>query len=163
MLLEDTVVTMTPIRNNKKSYEELITIKDYYDRYEYLRLPGKVGEETFGALRHLNQSLYTSKEWRDFRNWIISRDLGHDMAMEDTDFEIPGIIVVHHINPLTIEDIEYRSDSIFDPNNAVCVAELTHKAIHYGDISLIKRDPIERFPGDTCPWFFAKKNKDWRL
>ena len=139
----------------RKSYSELITIPDYKDRYLYLQLNSKIGVETFGHDRYLNQILYTSSEWRRFRNQIILRDNGHDMAMPDLDYEISGWIIVHHINPITIEDVLNRNPYVFDPDNVVCVSDMTHKAIHYGDISLLmllRPEWSERRPNDTIPW-----------
>lgn len=151
--LEDTVGRKMSMN---KTYSELIKLNTFKERYDYLKLDGVVGKETFGAQRYLNQALYTSKEWRDFRRHIIIRDKGCDLAMLDEDYEIQGLIIVHHLNPITLEDLENRSDCIFDPENVVCVAYNTHEAIHYGDYSLIIRDPVERKPGDTCPWYNAK-------
>jgi hypothetical protein len=135
----------------KRSYKELLRLPTFKERYEYLRLQGKVGKETFGFDRYMNQALYTSSEWKRFRNQIIIRDNGCDLA--DPDRPIKGDrIIIHHINPLTIEDLEKRSDLIFDPNNVVCTSYNTHQAIHFSDESLLPLDPIERRPGDTCPW-----------
>lgn len=133
-----------------RSYSELISIEGYLERYEYLKLSGRIGEETFGSDRYLNQMLYRSKEWRSFRRDIIIRDRGCDLA--DPDYEIQGPIVIHHINPITIEDILNRDAEIFDPENVVCVSMNTHNAIHYGDSSLLDLGPVIRLPGDTCPW-----------
>lgn len=135
---------------NRKSYRELLRLPTFQERYEYLRIGGKVGKDTFGWSRYLNQFLYTSKEWRRFRNSILVRDGGFDLAFPGR--SILSAITVHHINPLTPEDVENRSDWIFDPDNVVCVSDKTHKAIHYGDESGLPADPIVRRPGDTCPW-----------
>lgn len=134
-----------------KSYKELLNIKDFEDRYKYLRIGGVVGDETFGFSRYLNQVLYTSPEWRRFRRDILVRDSGRDLAMEGYDIYGGGIIV-HHLNPLTLEDVEQRRFCIFDPDNVVCVSPDTHRAIHYGDESLLPKNPLVRRPGDTCPW-----------
>lgn len=133
----------------KKSYNEMIRYQGFLDRFNYLKLHGVVGEETFGSHRYLNQQFYTSKVWRQFRNQIIARDMGCDLA--DPDRPIDDI-VIHHINPITIEDILSGSDSVLDPNNAVCVSKMTHKALHYGDSNLLVLDQPERSPNDTCPW-----------
>ena len=133
-----------------KSYKELIQLKTFDERYEYLRIGGTVGEATFGGERYLNQILYTSHEWRTFRRDIIVRDLGMDMAMEG--YEIHGLIIIHHINPIDVEDVINRNPCIFDPDNVVCVSDRTHKAIHYGDIGLLPSQPIIRRPNDHCPW-----------
>lgn len=132
------------------SYKEVILIPSFKDRYEYLRLGGKVGESTFGFDRYLNQLLYHDLEWKSFRRKIIMRDNGCDMAHPD--FEIGGRIIVHHINPLTQEDVVDRNPIIFDPDNVICVSHYTHEAIHYGDSELLPKEPIERKPGDTCLW-----------
>lgn len=134
----------------KKSYTKLMQLPTFEERFEYLKVSGLVGADTFGHDRYINQVLYTSREWRSFRNKIIARDNGCDLGMSDR--EIQGPVTVHHINPITLEDIENRSPSIFDPDNVICVSDATHKAIHYGDINNLVRDPIERRPNDTCPW-----------
>lgn len=109
-----------------------------------------VGSETFGYDRYLNQALYTSDEWRRFRRDIIVRDNGCDLGLEG--FDIKSRLIVHHINPITLEQIEDRDSTIFDPNNVICVSHNTHEAIHYGDESLLPQDPIVRFSGDTKLW-----------
>lgn len=135
----------------RKSYSEVIRIPSFVDRYRYLRLFGNVGNDTFGWDRYLNQVLYHSKEWRYFRNKVIIRDNGCDLAHPDRSI-IGEKIIIHHINPLTVEDLESHSPVIFDMNNVICVTDDTHKAIHYGDENLLPRDPIIRRPNDTCPW-----------
>jgi hypothetical protein len=110
-----------------------------------------VGQSTFGSDRYLNQALYTSPEWKSFRNRIIIRDNGCDLGIEGRDV-LGDRIIIHHINPLTVEDVENRNPVIFDPDNVVCVSHNTHQAIHYGDQSLLQKDPVERTPNDTCPW-----------
>lgn len=133
-----------------KTYSEAIQIPDYYKRYEYLRLGGKVGEETFGFDRYVNQSLYHSKVWKDIRHKVIVRDECSDMAHPE--FPIFGNILIHHINPITIDDIEKGRDKVFDLENLICVSMNTHNAIHYGDGSLLPQKLVERTPNDTCPW-----------
>lgn len=133
-----------------RRYSELITLATPEERFDYLRLNGKVGEETFGYQRHLNQGLYSSTEWKRFRRDIIVRDNGCDMALEDND--IGGMIIVHHINPITAEDVETNSYKIWDPENVVCVSDMTHKAIHYGDKNLLPAKLNVRKPGDTKLW-----------
>lgn len=137
--------------NLRRSYHELARLKTFEERYEYLRLSGMVGQSTFGSDRYLNQALYTSPEWKSFRNRIIIRDNGCDLGIEGRDV-LGDRIIIHHINPLTVEDVENRSPVIFDPDNVVCVSHNTHQAIHYGDRSLLQKDPVERTPNDTCPW-----------
>ena len=135
---------------NVKSYSELIIIPTFEERYRYLRLEGKVGEETFGYDRYLNQILYNSREWRSFRDDIIIRDNGCDLGCEG--FELHGRIIVHHINPITVEDVINRRPMVFDPENVICVSHNTHQAIHYGDESLLLLLPNARSKNDTCPW-----------
>lgn len=135
----------------KRSYKELSRLKTFQEKYEYLRLNGNVGKDTFGFDRYLNQALYSSTEWRRFRNQVIIRDNGCDLG--DPGHEIlGGRIIIHHINPLTVKDLEERTEALFDLNNVICVSDQTHKAIHYGDESLLPQNPVERKPGDTCPW-----------
>ena len=134
----------------KRSYRELSRLPTFEERYRYLRLQGKVGKDTFGFDRYLNQALYSSTEWKRFRREILIRDDGCDLGIPDR--LIAGKVLIHHINPLTIEDVEKRSSVIFDPNNVICVSHLTHQAIHYGDENLLPKDPIMRRPGDHCPW-----------
>lgn len=133
-----------------RTYSELIRIPTYDDRYRYLKLSGKVAEETFGYDRYLNQVFYNSKEWGLVRDYVIARDLGFDLAAPD--HEISGLVVVHHMNPITIEDIQLRDPKILDPELLICTSDITHKAIHYGDESLLPLGLIERTANDTCPW-----------
>ena len=135
---------------NIKTYSKLIALPTFRERYRYLRLGGTVGEDTFGFDRYLNQELYTSAEWRRTRDQIIVRDFGRDLAMEGRD--ISGPIIVHHMNPITLEDIINKSDDIFNPEYLICTTPETHRAIHYGDEQLLYLDPVVRMPGDTCPW-----------
>jgi len=133
-----------------KSYRELRRLKTFEDRYEYLKLGGAVGRETFGFERYLNQTFYRSKEWKLTRRDIIVRDNGCDLAIPDR--EIFGRIIVHHINPITIEDIERGAACLFDFDNLVCTSHNTSQAIHYGDASLLSHLPQERRKGDTQLW-----------
>ena len=133
-----------------RTYSELITIPTFEERYEYARLGGKVGEDTFGFDRYLNQIFYKSDAWRKTRDYVIIRDMGCDLAVEGR--EIHGRIYVHHMNPITIEDIVRETDFLLDPEFLVCTMKNTHDAIHYGDKSLLLTDPIERSKNDTCPW-----------
>lgn len=133
-----------------KNYSDLILLNTFDERLNYLKLDGVVSDTTFGSHRYLNQVLYNSKEWERFRREIIIRDGGCDLAIEDR--PISKNILIHHINPLTIEDIQRRSRKIFDPENVICTTKVTHNAIHYGsDISNLY-DFKEREPNDTCPW-----------
>lgn len=136
---------------NKKTYSELIQIPSYIERYRYLRIGGKAGEITFGNERYLNQILYKSREWKAFRRNIIIRDLGCDLGLEG--YTIVGVPIVHHINPITVEDVYNRAYCVFDPENTITVARRTHNAIHYGDEELLLIDElVERKPNDTIPW-----------
>lgn len=134
-----------------KSYSELIRIPSYEERYEYLKLGGSVGELTFNGHRYLNQKFYSSDpEWQRVKREVILRDNGCDMAHED--YPIGKRLIVHHLNPITIDDLIKRDPKIFDLDNLICVSHNTHNAIHYGDISLLALPPVERFAFDTCPW-----------
>ena len=136
---------------NLKTYSELITLPTFEERFEYLRLDGIVGSDTFGHDRYLNQMLYQrNPKWRAVRNQVIIRDNGCDLGMEG--YNIYGKIIVHHMNPITIEDLERESELIFDPEYLICVTHNTHNAIHYGDQDLLMKGPIVRTKNDTCPW-----------
>ena len=135
-----------------RSYSELIRLDTFEDRFDYLYLGGGVGEKTFGCNRYLNQVFYRSKEWKKFRRDIIVRDLGCDLGIEDREIK-QGIIIIHHLNPITIDDIiQKRIEVLLNPENAICTSENTHKAIHYSDKELLILNPIERTRNDTCPW-----------
>lgn len=136
--------------NTIKTYSELMSLPTFLDRFNYLKIGGAVGRATFGHDRYLNQILYNSYEWRRFRNGIILRDNGLDLGCEDR--EIVGKIMVHHIDPITVEDVLERHPKIFDPENVISTSMDTHNAIHYGDEDLLSLGPIERRPNDTCPW-----------
>lgn len=133
-----------------RNYRELSRLKTFDERFEYLKIGRLVGESTFGFERYLNQTLYNSSKWRRLRNQIIIRDNGFDLGVEG--YEIHGIIIVHHMNPISVDDLKDFSDDIFNPEYLICVSLTTHNAIHYGDKSLIPQEPVERRPGDTCPW-----------
>ena len=135
---------------NIKTYSELITISTFEERFEYLKLDGQVGVETFGFNRYLNQAFYKSDEWLSIRDYVITRDNGCDLGMEG--YEIYGRILIHHINPITKDDIIQRSRILLDPENLITTVKRTHDAIHYGDSNLLMRAPIERRKNDTCPW-----------
>lgn len=135
---------------NTKTYSELMSFKTFEERYRYLRIRGEVGVETFGSDRYLNQIFYSSKEWKKFRRDIIIRDMGCDLGVEDR--EISGQVLIHHLNPITIDDILNRRACLMDPENAICVSFNTHQAIHYGDENLLVLESIERTRNDTCPW-----------
>lgn len=136
---------------NDKSYSEMITMSEFDDRFRYAKLDGQVGMGTFGFDRYLNQQFYRSKEWKRLRDQIIIRDNGCDLGVPG--HEISGKIYIHHLNPLSPEDITESTEKLFDPDNLVCVSAETHNAIHYGDESILENNKIvERSPGDTCPW-----------
>jgi len=133
-----------------KSYRELLSIDSFEKRYEYLKLHGVVGENVFGFNRYVNQYFYTSEPWRRARRTVIIRDDGCNLACKDR--PIAGRIQVHHINPVTLEMLENEDPILFDPDNLICTDDVTHKAIHYGDASLLQQDYIPRRPGDTKLW-----------
>ena len=133
-----------------KTYSELITLPTFEERYEYLRIGGTVGEETFGYDRYLNHLFYKSKEWLSIRDQVIARDNGCDLGIIGR--EIHQRILIHHINPITVEDIVNRSEFLLDPEYLITTVKHTHDAIHYGDENLLIKDPIERSKNDTCPW-----------
>ena len=133
-----------------RTYSELITLPTFIDRYRYLKLGGKVGEDTFGFDRYLNQVFYQSKEWKSIRDYVITRDNGCDLGIPG--HEIYGRILIHHMNPITADDILKRSDLLLNPEYLICTIKNTHDAIHYSDESLLITDPIERSKNDTCPW-----------
>lgn len=138
-------------RKTIKTYSELKQLKTFEERYEYLKIGGKVGEETFGFDRYINQLFYTSDEWRSLRNKIIVRDNGCDLGIPDR--EIKGSnIIIHHMNPITKEDILNRSKFLLDPEYLICTFKPTHDAIHYGSEDLLPKGPVERTKNDTCPW-----------
>lgn len=133
-----------------RTYSELITLPTFRERYEYLKLNGRVGEETFGFDRYLNQAFYKSEEWRAVRDYVIIRDNGCDLGMEG--HEIFGKILIHHMNPISKRDILDRSDLLLNPEYLICTIKNTHDAIHFGDENLLIVAPIERRKNDTCPW-----------
>ena len=135
-----------------RTYSELITFPTFEERFKYLKLDGAVGVDTFGFDRIFNQKFYTSKEWRDIRNYIIVRDNGCDLGVEG--YEIPkGVkIYIHHLNPITVHDIEKATDILLNPEFLITTIHSTHNAIHYGDENLLTKAPVERSANDTCPW-----------
>lgn len=133
-----------------RTYSELITLPTFEERYQYLRLNGRVGEETFGFDRWLNQRFYKDPEWLRIRDEVIIRDNGCDLAIPGR--EIYSRILIHHMNPITKDDILQRSKYLLDPEYLICTIKNTHDAIHYGDENLLVKGPVERKPNDTCPW-----------
>lgn len=136
-----------------RTYSELIKIPTFLERYEYLKLGDRVGEETFGFDRYLNQQFYKSKEWRDIRNYVITRDRGCDLAIDDREIPKGVRVYIHHMNPIRAKDIINSSDYLLNPDYLITTTKLTHDAIHYGDQELLIADEfIERRRNDTCPW-----------
>lgn len=133
-----------------RTYQELKTFSTFEERFKYLKLYGKVGQDTFGFDRVFNQMFYRSKEWKQLRNDIIVRDLGCDLGIEGR--EILNSPVIHHMNPISIDDIRNSTEFLLNPNYLITVTSNTHRAIHYGDESMLILDPIDRHPNDTCPW-----------
>lgn len=133
-----------------KTYNELLHYSTYEDRLEYLKLFSSVGIDTFGHDRYLNQILYHTPEWKRIRQQIILRDKGCDLGLEG--YEIFSKPIIHHINPITVENILQRDPIVFDFNNLITVSHFTHNAIHYGTNERISLAPIERKINDTCPW-----------
>ena len=136
------------------TYTDLIALPTFEERFEYLRLDGQVGQETFGFDRYLNQHFYhLDRDWKRVRNRVIVRDCGCDLACEDRPIPTGTRIIIHHLNPLQPDDIRLRRSNLFDMENLICTTDSTHNAIHYGDESLLLRsEPIIRSPHDTCPW-----------
>lgn len=134
-----------------RTYTELMQLQTFEERYEYLRLGGKVGEETFGFDRYLNQIFYKSPEWLRVRNYVITRDNGCDLAMPGREI-LGSKILIHHMNPITVDDILNRSEFLLDPEYLISTIKNTHDAIHYGNSELLYQDLIVRSKNDTCPW-----------
>ena len=141
-----TVIVMRTIR----TYSELMRLPTFEERFRYLKLDGLVGKDTFGFDRYLNQEFYRSKEWKEVRDFVIVRDNGCDLGMDG--YEIAGRIYIHHMNPITVNDIVHSSDFLLNPDYLVCVSHNTHNAVHYGDEDLLVTAPVERRKNDTCPW-----------
>lgn len=134
-----------------KRYSELRSLKTFEERFEYLKVLAHVAEETFGSMRYFNQNFYTSQIWKTIRNQVILRDNGCDLGIEDR--PINGrMIIIHHMNPITLDDIQNMTPNLIDPEFLICVSQNTHQALHYGDEKILPKGPIERFPNDTSPW-----------
>ena len=133
-----------------RSYSEALRFKTIQERYEYLRLGADVGSATFGFDRYINQRFYGSKEWRDARNKVIVRDGGWDLGIEG--YPCGYTPTVHHINPVTLDQLDDGDPALFDPDNLILCSCDTHRAIHYGPTKLVTQEVIERTPWDTCPW-----------
>lgn len=136
-----------------RTYSELSKIDTFFERFEYLKLNGSVGIETFGMDRYLNQALYGCYEWKRVRDIVILRDNGCDLGIEG--MEIPSRIIIHHMNPITIEQVIERDPIIFDPEYLISTQHTTHNAIHYANENMLEKEPIIRTKGDTCPWKIA--------
>lgn len=133
-----------------RSYRELRRLETFEERFDYLSLRGEVGKATFGFDRWVNQQFYRSPQWKRARDIVIIRDNGCDLGIPGHD--IHQHLVVHHMNPITVEDIDSGAYVTLDPDYLICTTHRTHNAIHYGDASLLARAPVERRPGDTTPW-----------
>ena len=133
-----------------RTYSELIRLPTFEERFRYLKLDGLVGKDTFGFDRYLNQEFYRSKEWKEVRDFVIVRDNGCDLSMDG--YEIVGRIYIHHMNPITVNDIVHSSDFLLNPDYLICMSHNTHNAVHYGDEDLLVTAPVERRKNDTCPW-----------
>ena len=141
---------MTTMKKIIKSYDELARLPTFEERFEYLKLNGIVGKETFGFTRYINQNFYHSSEWLSFRNNVIIRDKGCDLGVDG--YDIFGSIIIHHINPITYNDIVNMNSCVFDMNNVISTKLSTHNAIHYGNGDLLIKPLAERRKNDTCPW-----------
>lgn len=135
-----------------KTYSELIELPTFKERFDYLYIGGRVGQTTFGSERYLNQVFYNSMEWRQLRNDIILRDNGCDLGIEGRDIINKRYVRIHHINPITMEDIRNRSPKLVDPENLITCLYSTHEAIHYAGWGGVTKEPVTRKPNDTCPW-----------
>ena len=133
-----------------RTYSELILLPTFEERFKYLQLNGRVGDDTFGFDRYINQKFYRSAEWKRIRDLVIMRDNGRDLALEG--YEIYGRILIHHMNPITVKDVELSTEYLMNPEYLICVTHNTHNAIHYGDEKLINKGPVVRTKNDTCPW-----------
>ena len=133
-----------------RTYSELILLPTFEERFKYLQLNGRVGDDTFGFDRYINQNFYKSADWKRIRDQIIIRDKGCDLALEG--YEIYGRILIHHMNPITVKDVELSTEYLMNPEYLICVTHNTHNAIHYGDEKLLMKGPVVRTKNDTCPW-----------
>lgn len=151
LALCESIVEMAVTKSMRiRTYSELITLPTFEERYRYLQLKGAVGVDTFGFDRIFNQRFYTSTEWKRVRDIVISRDNGCDLGVEG--FEIYGRIIIHHLNPITIDDIDHNADALLNPEYLITTTHATHNAIHYGDEGLLITTPTVRRKNDTCPW-----------
>lgn len=135
-----------------RTYSELMKLETFDDRFRYLKLDGTVGQDTFGHSRYINQEFYKSASWLEVRDYVIVRDGGFDLGVEFDDYRIPGTIIVHHMNPITIDDIINQTEFLLDPEYLISTKLKTHNAIHFGDESILRPVFVERTRNDTCPW-----------
>lgn len=133
-----------------RNFRELRRLDTFDERFDYLSLKGQVGSSTFGFDRYINQQFYTSTQWRQVRDRVITRDYGLDLGIEG--HEIYGKILIHHMNPMTVEDLEHGNEDVLDPNYLITTCQATHNAIHYGDRNQLPKSLVERRPGDTKLW-----------
>lgn len=133
-----------------RTYDELIRLSTFEERFKYLKLDGAIGDSTFGFDRYINQRFYKSQKWKTIRDEIIIRDNGCDLAMDG--YAIFGKIIVHHMNPIKVKDITEYTEYLTDPNYLICTSITTHNALHYGNENILQKVPIERTKNDTCPW-----------
>lgn len=133
-----------------RTYSDLILLPTFEERFKYLQLNGRVGDDTFGFDRYINQNFYRSAEWKRIRDLVIMRDNGCDLALEG--HEIYGRILIHHMNPITVKDVELSTEYLMNSEYLICVTHNTHNAIHYGDEKLLMKGPVVRTKNDTCPW-----------
>lgn len=134
-----------------RRYSEVRMLKTFEERFEYLKVIGQVGDDTFGSMRYFNQNFYTSQLWKSIRNKVILRDEGCDLGIGERPI-LGDRIIIHHMNPITIEDIENMTPNLIDPEFLICVSHNTHQALHYGDANILPKELIERRPNDTSPW-----------
>lgn len=151
MAVTTILMEMTILMECIRTYSDLCKLKTFEERFNYLRLDGVVGAETFGFDRYLNQQFYQNDPaWKSVRRKVIMRDLGCDLGIEDR--EIHGRIIVHHMNPIDANDLINRTEFLLDPEYLICTLDSTHRAIHYGDENLLMKGPVQRTKNDTCPW-----------
>ena len=137
-----------------RTYEEISKCRTFKERFEYLKLDGKVAHDTFGFDRYMNQYFYKSDRWKRVRDIVILRDDGCDLGVKG--YDIHGKVIIHHMNPLNLDDIVNETEYLLNPNYLICTSHETHNAIHYGSYEMINKEPIERVPNDTCPWKMIK-------
>lgn len=137
---------------NIRTYHQLISLKTFEERFEYLKLSGIVGESTFGFDRVFNQKFYCSKEWKDVRRQVILRDNGCDLGVPGFEIYDKRLIIIHHLNPISLDDIKHSTEILLNPEYLITTIHRTHNAIHYGDSNLLPKEPIVRTKNDTCPW-----------